>query len=291
MAGASGAGQGWGPASPAAPALKVSPLFFRLGRRHPGRRPGLRGGEEPRGVQRLRHPLLPQLPGEPRPAPPRGAPSSDPPPPPPTPGPGRSRAQRLRLQLRGALPDTRWSFRVQRSPPSFHPVGGGPRPCGRAPRSPPRAQAGTEAGPSRVRGLGAPRARPRGRLCLRFFHQGWRVNCNQPGGARPAMRAWSRGRACAGAHRRDAQLGRREPCAVRPASPVLPRCAEPGADCPCCARPGRTALAGPPAAPPLLGGPVTILLLVQCDGPGAPHCVFTLHTGRRAAWKRRRQSR
>lgn len=88
MAGASGAGQGWGPASPAAPALKVSPLFFRLGRRHPGRRPGLRGGEEPRGVQRLRHPLLPQLPGEPRPAPPRGAPSSDPPPPPPTPGPG-----------------------------------------------------------------------------------------------------------------------------------------------------------------------------------------------------------
>lgn len=178
MAGASGAGQGWGPASPAAPALKVSPLFFRLGRRHPGRCPGLRGGEEPRGVQRLRHPLLPQLPGEPRPAPPRGAPSSDPPPPPPTPGPGRSRAQRLRLQLRGALPDTRWSFRVQRSPPSFHPVGGGLRPCGRAPRSPPRAQAGTEAGPSRVRGLGAPRARPRGRLCLRFFHQGWRVNCN-----------------------------------------------------------------------------------------------------------------
>lgn len=208
MAGASGAGQGWGPASPAAPALKVSPLFFRLGRRHPGRRPGLRGGEEPRGVQRLRHPLLPQLPGEPRPAP-RGSFLR------PTPGPGRSRAQRLRLQLRGALPDTRWSFRVQRSPPSFHPVGGGPRPCGRAPRSPPRAQAGTEAGPSRVRGLGAPRARPRGRLCLRFFHQGWRVNCNQPGGARPAMRAWSRGRACAGAHPRDAQLGRREPCAVR----------------------------------------------------------------------------
>lgn len=107
------------------------------------------------------------------PAPPRGAPSSDPPP-----DRDGARAQRLRLQLRGALPDTRWSFRVQRSPPSSHPVGGGPRPCGRAPRSPPRAQAGTEAGPSRVRGLGAPRARPRGRLCLRFFHQGWRVNCN-----------------------------------------------------------------------------------------------------------------
>lgn len=227
------------------------------------------------------------------PAPPRPAGLLPPTHPHPLPPPDRdgARAQRLRLQLRGALPDTRWSFRVQRSPPSFHPVGGGLRPCGRAPRSPPRAQAGAEAGPSRVRGLGAPRARPRGRLCLRFFHQGWRVNCNQPGGARPAMRAWSRGRACAGAHRRDAQLGRREPCAVRPASPVLPRCAEPGADCPCCARPGRTALAGPPAAPPLLGGPVTVLLLVQCDRPGAPHCVFTLHTGRRAAWKRRRRSR
>lgn len=114
------------------------------------------------------------------PAPPRPAGLLPPTHPHPLPPPDRdgARAQRLRLQLRGALPDTRWSFRVQRSPPSFHPVGGGPRPCGRAPRSPPRAQAGTEAGPSRVRGLGAPRARPRGRLCLRFFHQGWRVNCN-----------------------------------------------------------------------------------------------------------------
>lgn len=250
MAGASGAGQGWGPASPAAPALKVSPLFFRLGRRHPGRRPGLRGGEEPRGVQRLRHPLLPQLPGEPRPAPPRGAPSSDPLPPPDRDG---ARAQRLRLQLRGALPDTRWTFRVQRSPPSFHPVGGGPRPCGRAPRSPPRAQAGTEAGPSRVRGLGAPRARPRGRLCLRFFHQGWRVNCNQPGGARPAMRAWSRGRACAGAHPRDAQLGRREPCAVclQPA----PLCGPRPRSFPAARSRAPTVLAVPARCPAPSGGP------------------------------------
>lgn len=289
MAGASGAGQGWGPASPAAPALKVSPLFFRLGRRHPGRRPGLRGGEEPRGVQRLRHPLLPQLPGEPRPAPPRGAPSSDPPPPPPTPGPGRSRAQRLRLQLRGALPDTRWSFRAAVA--SFVP------PCRRWSASLWAGAAQPPASPSRDGGrpLTRPRprcaARPAPRPALSPLLPPGVEGELQPGGARPAMRAWSRGRACAGAHRRDAQLGRREPCAVRPASPVLPRCAEPGADCPCCARPGRTALAGPPAAPPLLGGPVTVLLLVQCDRPGAPHCVFTLHTGRRAAWKRRRRSR
>lgn len=229
------------------------------------------------------------------PAPPRGAPSSDPLPPPDRDG---ARAQRLRLQLRGALPDTRWSFRVQRSPPSFHPVGGGPRPCGRAPRSPPRAQAGTEAGPSRVRGLGAPRARPRGRLCLRFFHQGWRVNCNL-GVLGPRC---ARGRGDARAQERTAGTHssgggspalspRLQParCAARVPGPSPVRGAGRRLSLLCVA--GRTALAGPPAAPPLLGGPVTVLLLVQCDRPGAPHCVFTLHTGRRAAWKRRRQSR
>ena len=45
-------------------ALTVSLLFFRLGRCHPSRRPGLCGREEPRGVPRLRDPLLPHLPGE-----------------------------------------------------------------------------------------------------------------------------------------------------------------------------------------------------------------------------------
>lgn len=50
--------------------LTASLLLFRLGGRHPRGRPGLCGGEEPRGVQRLRHPLLPQLPGE------RGAPGT-----------------------------------------------------------------------------------------------------------------------------------------------------------------------------------------------------------------------
>ena len=44
--------------------LTVSLLLFRLGGRHPRRRPGLCGGEEPGGVPRLRHPLLPHLPGE-----------------------------------------------------------------------------------------------------------------------------------------------------------------------------------------------------------------------------------
>lgn len=47
-----------------APALTVSLLLFRLGRCHPSRRPGLCGREEPRGVPRLRDPLLPHLPGE-----------------------------------------------------------------------------------------------------------------------------------------------------------------------------------------------------------------------------------
>ena len=47
--------------------LTVSLLLCRLGSRHPRRRPRLCGGEEPGGVPRLRHPLLPHLPGEPPP--------------------------------------------------------------------------------------------------------------------------------------------------------------------------------------------------------------------------------
>ena len=52
-----------GPRQDGAP-LTVSLLLFRLGGCHPRRRPGLCGGEEPGGVPRLRHPLLPHLPGE-----------------------------------------------------------------------------------------------------------------------------------------------------------------------------------------------------------------------------------
>lgn len=49
---------------------------------------------------------------------------------------------------------------------------------------------------------------------------------------------------------------------------------------------GRTALAGLPAAAALPGSPVTVRLLVQCGRPGAPHLVFTLHTGHHATRKR-----
>lgn len=127
--------KGWGRGRPARnpparrpSALKASPLLSRLGRRHPRRRPGLRGGEEPRGVPGLRRPLLPQLPGE-RPPPRLPAP------PPPKPAgavggrssPARAASGPLFLSAEG------------------HPAGGGDRVWGLSARCSPTATRGPRA--------------------------------------------------------------------------------------------------------------------------------------------------
>lgn len=113
-------------------------------------------------MQRLRHPLLPQLPGEPRRAPPLGAPSST------TPDPASAARNWVGVSFAGVAPFVPPCGAVARVP-----VGVGA--AGRA-----ASEASVRHAPAALPGARA----PRGRLCLRFFPQGWRVSCALEAGRR-----------------------------------------------------------------------------------------------------------
>lgn len=265
-----GSWAGAGAGQPGAPAPKVSPLLFRLGRRHPGRRPGLRGGDEPRGVRRLRHPLLPQLPGEPRRAP-RGS-FLPPPRDPRDPQDPRDRGRRTVPRLtRGG------SFCSQGSPPSFHPAGrwsASPSLWAGATQPPATPKAGMEVRPSGARGGAAAGAASEASVRPAPGAPRTALSPLLPRGAEGKLRPGgeeARARGDAHAQERIAvpHSSGKGPLGFQPCGP---RCAASPGPSPAQSRVPR----------PCWGVPFLSSCWSGVIAPGAPHFVFALHTGRRS---------